>query len=318
VPALLAVGGADQIAFVLASDIWVANVDGSQPRQLTSDGTTKQYLRWLPGGDGLSFISGKCLQTVELETGAVATITCFNNATYFDSFEVSPDGTRVALSLDRQLYLLPFDLERLSHADSHPDLVAMADCAELAPYKRNAVLSARWSADGTLLAAKALGVLADGRRGEVVEVFAVDQCIANPRVQVQFPEPHFAFSAYSKTPTLPGFTWDGESLFAMNGDTRNDGFGDLQLFNRETFKATTNANPIDGVCCYRDPQFSPDGKYLLLAFQDITLGATSHTHLYYIPYGSFGTGAKYESLPLPEFANPREAPQAVLRPAKQP
>ncbi len=315
-PALPEVGGADQVAFVLNSDIWVANVDGTEARQLTSDGAVKHYLRWLPAGDGLSYISGKCLQTADFESGEVATITCFNNATYFDSFEVSPDGTRVALSLDRQLYLLPFDLERLSHANSHPDLVAMADCLELAPYQRNAVLSARWSRDGSQLAAIALGVLADGRRGEVVQIFAVDQCIANPRVQVQFPEPHFTFSAYSHTPALTGFTWDGESLFAMNGDTRNAGFGDLQLFNRETFKAVANANPIGGVCCYRDPTFSPDGNYVLLAFQDITLGANSQTQLYYLSYGSFGTGAKYQPLPLPAFTNPKEAPQAVLRPVR--
>ena len=102
----------------------------------------------------------------------------------------------------------------------------------------------------------------------------------------------------------------------MNGLTRNEGFGDLHIFNRETFKVTVNANPVEGRCCYRDPAFSPDGKYLLFAFQDITLGSASKTQLYYVPFGSFGTGATYQALPLPEFTNPKEAPQAVLRPVK--
>ena len=210
----------------------------------------------------------------------------------------------------------PFDLARLAQADTHPELAALADCKELAPYQRNAVLSSRWSKDSSSLAAIALGVLADGRRGEVVEIIAVDKCIANPVVQLQFPEPHFALGEYTRTPSLPGFTWDGESLFVMNGLTRNEGFGDLHIFNRETFKVTVNADPVSGRCCYRDPSFSPDGKYLLFAFQDITLGSASKTQLYYVPFGSFGTGATYQALPLPEFTNPKEAPQAVLRPVK--
>ena len=138
----------------------------------------------------------------------------------------------------------------------------------------------------------------------------------NPLVQVQFPEPHFVLGEYNRNPTLPGLTWDGKSLFVMNGLTRNEGFGDLHIFNRETFKATTSINPIKGVCCYRDPQFSPDGQYLLFAFQDITQGGSSQTQIYYIPFGTLGTGATYQPLPLPAYTDPKEAPQVVLRPVK--
>jgi hypothetical protein len=315
IPALPVIGGADQIAFVLHNNIWLANVDGSAAHQITTDGTVKKYLRWLPDGEGLSFISGKCIQITNLN-GDIATITCFNNSAYLDSFEVSPDGKQVALSVDRQLYLLPFDLDRLAQADTHSKLTAMANCAEFAPYQRNAATSARWSKDGNLLAAVTLGVLKNGKRGDVVQVFAVDQCIANPMVLVQFPEPHFTFSEYNRTPTFSGFTWDGEMLFVMSGITRNDGFGDLHFFNRETYKATTPVDPVNGVCCYRDPTFSPDGKYLLFAFQDITTGSDSQTQIYYIPFGTIGTGAAYTPLPLPGYTDPREDPQAVLRKAK--
>ncbi|MEN6410424.1 MAG: protein kinase, partial [Anaerolineaceae bacterium] len=304
VPTPPVIGGADQIAFVLRSDIWIANVDGSAAHQITTDGTAKKYLRWLPDGEGLSFISGKCIQITNLN-GGVATVTCFNNSSYLDSFEVSPDGKQVALSVDRQLYLLPFDLDRLAQADTHSKLTAMANCAEFAPYQRNAATSARWSKDGSLLAAVTLGVLKSGKRGDVVQVFAVDQCIANPMVQVQFPEPHFTFGEYARTPTFSGFTWDGEMLFVMSGITRNDGFGDLHFFNRETYKATTPVDPVNGVCCYRDPTFSPDGKYLLFAFQVITVGSDSQTQIFYIPFGTIGTGAKYTPLPLPGYTDPR-------------
>jgi serine/threonine protein kinase len=313
-PLLPALGGADQIAFFSGGDIWTANIDGSALTQLTTDGAAKTYLRWLPDGQGLTYISGKCIQSVSL-AGVVETISCFNSAEYLESFEVSPDGQRVALSLDHQLYLLPFDLPALSGANSHGDLAGMATCPDLAPYRRNSARYARWSADGTHLAVVVLGVLKDGRRGDLVQVFAVDQCIPNPLISVQFPEPHFSYRDYEKVPTLQDLAWDGSDLFIMHSHTRNEGFGDLHIFNTETFRFSQAVNPVRGVCCYRDPQFSPDGSHLLFAFQDYGAGSSSVTQLYYIPYGSLGTGATYQPLPLPEISDPREQPQPVLRPA---
>lgn len=316
-PVAPVIGGADKLAYLLSSDVWLANIDGSDSLQLTHDGTTKKYLRWLPDGSGLSYISGKCLQTIALD-GLVATITCFNNSEYFDSFEVSPDGKQAAISVDRLLYLVPFDLQQLAQVDSHPDLVGMAVCKELAPYQRNAAVSARWSADSKTLAIIILGVLDSGKRGDLVQIVAVDRCISNPAVQIQFPQPHFTFGEYDRTPKLTSFAWDGVSLFAMTGLTRNEYFGELHLFNGETYKADLSVNPINGSCCYSDIQFSPDGKYLLFSFQDITLGANSFTQIYYIPYGTIGSGAKYEPLPLPANSNPKELPMLILRRAVNP
>jgi serine/threonine protein kinase len=316
-PAPIAIGGADKIAYLSGSDIWAANLDGSELVQLTQDGTAKKYLRWLPDGQGLSYISGKCIQTVSLQ-GDVGTISCFNNAEYLDAFEISPDSRQVVISLDRQIYLLPFDLQALQEADSHGDLANMATCADLAPYQRNFGHSVRWSKDGTQWAALILGVLKDGRRGDLVQVFNVDLCIPNPLVEIQFPPPHFSFKEYEKNPTLESIAWDGDALFSFHGNTRNEGFGELHIFNMESYQFSESINPIDGVCCYRDPQWSPDGTHLLFAFQDYLQGSSSTTQLYYIPYGSIGTGAAYEPLPLPEITNPREKPQPVLRPAVSP
>jgi serine/threonine protein kinase len=308
------IAGADRIAYLSGSDIWAANLDGSELVQLTQDGAAKKYLRWLPDGSGLSYISGKCIQTVNLE-GQVQTVTCFNSSQYLDSFEVSADGKRVALSLDLQLYLLPFDLEGLSQADTHAKLKAMADCTELAPYQRNAAYYAVWSGDSSRLAVVIMGVLGDGRRGDLVQVIPVDRCIANPLIAIHFPDPHFAYPEYDRTPTLQNLAWNGLALFAFHGLSRNEGFGNLHIFNMETYKASLSVNPVEGRCCYRDPQWSPDGTHLLFAFQDIGQGEASTTQFYYIPYGSIGTGATYEPLPLPEITNPRERPGAVLRPA---
>ncbi len=316
-PAPVIIGGADKIAFINGGNIWTANLDGTELTQLTADGTAKTYLRWLPDGQGLSYITAKCIHTVTLQAED-QTLTCFNNAKYLNSFEVSPDGTQVSLGLDNQLYLLPFDLLGLQEAHTHADLASMAGCPELAPYQRNFGRSVRWSDDGSRWAALVLGVLKDGRRGDLIQVFNVDRCIPNPLVQIQFPEPHFPYKGYQTNPSIENYSWDGEALFVLNDNKRNDGFGDLHVFNIESFQSLIALNPVKNVCCYRDAQWSPDGQYLVFAFQNYLQGSQSATQLYLIPYGEIGAGGSFEPLALPEITDPREKPQPVLRPVISP
>lgn len=313
----LIVAGADKIAFVNGSNIWVANMDGTQLMQLTSDGAEKKSLRWLPDGEGLSYISGKCIQMVNLNA-EVSTITCFNFADFLDAFEVSPDAAQVAISMDHQLYLVPFDLEQLKTADRQSRLTAMASCGDFAPYVRNFARTIKWSKDSRRIALVVMGVLNDGRRGDLITVFNVDRCIPNPMIQIQFPEPHFGYREYTKNPSLPSVAWDGEAIFVFNSETRNGGFGNLHFFNMESYSSYLYVDPVDSVCCYRDPSWSPDGTSLVLAFQNYMDGSKSTTQIYLIPFGTIGAGAKYQPLPLPEITDPRESPQPVLRPARAP
>ena len=314
-PAPVVIGGADKIAFFSGKNVWVANLDGTELTQLTTDNTEKTYLRWLPDGQTLSYISGKCIETVSL-SGEISQIACFNNADKLEGFEVSPDGKQVVIGLDSQVYLLPFDLEALSTAYSHDSLSALATCANMAPYTRNSARFARWSSDSQRWALVAM-VPYNGMRADVVAVFPVDTCYTDnyAAFEVQFPPPHFTYPGYEKFPSIQDLGFDGNSLFALHGIVRNDGFGDLHFFNMDTFTFSESVNPINNTCCYRDAQFSPDGSYLVFAFQDITLGQASTTRLYYIPFGTIGTGQIYEPLPLPEITDPKERPQPVLRPA---
>jgi hypothetical protein len=73
---------------------------------------------------------------------------------------------------------------------------------------------------------------------------------------------------------------------------------------------------VGSTCCYTSARFSPDGSHLLFAYQDIN--TTAPAKLYYVSYGSLGTGAAYQPLDLPEnfFSNPRANLDAALRPAK--
>jgi serine/threonine protein kinase len=314
-PAPVVIGGADKIAFLSGKNVWIANLDGTELIQLTENNTEKTYLRWLPDGQGLSYISGKCIEMVSL-SGEISPITCFNNADKLEGFEVSPDGEQVAIGLDYQVYLVPFDLEKLSTAYSHDSLSAQATCANMAPYTHYSAHYVRWSKDSTKWAVVAQ-IPYNGIRADVVAVFPVDTCYEDnyAALEIQFPPPHFTYSGYDKNPFIQDLGFDGNSLFAFHGTTRNDGFGDLHIFNMATFKFSERVNPINNTCCYRDAEFSPDGSYLVFAYQDIGLGQISTTRLYYIPFGSIGTGEQYEPLPVPEITDPRERPQPVLRPA---
>jgi hypothetical protein len=316
-PAPLVIGGADKIAFISGRNVWVANLDGTELTPLTQNNTEKWYLRWLPDGQGLSYISGKCIESVSL-SGEISQITCFNNADKLEAFEVSPDGMQVVIGLDSQVYLVPFDLENLSKAYSHDSLSAQATCPNLAPYTRNSARYVRWSRDSKRWAA-VVQVPYNGMRADVVAVFPIDTCYPDnyAAFEVQFPPPHFTYPGYDKYPSIQDLGFDGNSLFAFHGITRNEGFGDLHLFNMDSFKFTDSVNPINNTCCYRDAGFSPDGSYLVFAYQDISLGQASTTQLYYIPFGSIGTGENYEPLPLPEITDSTERPQPVLRPAIQ-
>jgi hypothetical protein len=305
------------VAYLNSGDIWVANLDGSDLMQLTEDGAQKSNLQWTPDGDYVKYIVGKCVQTVRLEDGRIDIITCFNFVDSFKAFEISLDGERVAISLDNQLYIVPYDLEALAEVSIRTDLTEIAECKDFAPYGKNFVVGARWSNDGTILAANLLANVGTGQQGNIVQLIPIDRCIPNPRALDNFPPPRFKMDGYDNNPLIQNYDYDGISLFALNSNVRNNGFGNLYLYNTELHKANEKVNPIDDTCCYRDPHWSPDGNHLILAYQDYLGGANSETLLYLIPVGSIGTGAQYEPLPLPAITDPRERPYPILRPARQ-
>jgi Tol biopolymer transport system component len=161
------------------------------------------------------------------------------------------------------------------------------------------------------------------RRIDLIRVMDVSKCNSDPPRLDEFPADRFTMTGYSNNPLIQTFSWDGAQLFVLNSSERNGGFGDLYVYNtslhklQNTTPAKDSINPIEGACCYRDPIWSPDGHYLMFAFQDIRQGANSQTRLYYIPYGEIGTGASFQPITLPDtfFKKATEKPQPVLRPA---
>lgn len=321
VPLLPVLGGADKIALVANNEIWIMNVDGSDPRQLTNDGATKSDLQWLDA-DTLLFLSGKIIKFYKLSTDSVDTLTSFPSAVSLDAFQVSHDNKQVMIAMSNEIFVVPFDFERFKNIKTRGNLFGMEDACILPTGKTKAALQvqeARWSSDDTLVAWLFKGVDAGNSsvQAEQISVFNIQSC--EPQtidLLDNFPGTRFNPIGFQNR-EMPDFDWDGSDLFFFNTSRRNNGWGELYIYNWQTHKGTL-LNPVPGKCCYRDARWSPDGSYFLFAFQDIGLGSEAPTLIYYVASGEMGTSAEYQPLPLgPDFfRNAREAPQAALRPVE--
>jgi len=316
----LSIGGADKIAFLDGNDIWLMNVDGSDLQQMTNDGAAKTNLGWLPDGSAITYISGKCINAVDVESTRIDFIACFESTVYLENFSFSPDGNQVAISLNRELYIVPWDKEALQSVRYNRDLKAMSECGSLAPILNannnpEPIKLLRWTNDPQKVIILKLANV-DGILADLIQFYDLKSCEFPPIRIDEIPASRFTLEEYDINPRIQNFGFDGEDLLSLVSFRRNDGYGDLYIYNSKLHRADIKVNPINGECCYRDPQFSPDGRYLILVYQPYEADAVSQ--LYYIPFGTIGSGARYEPLPLPDdfFDNARVKPQPVLRPAK--
>ena len=321
VPLLPVLGGADKIAFVANNEVWLMNVDGSDLRQLTNDGAAKSDLQWIDA-DTLLFLSGKIIKYYKLDIDSVETLTSFPSAVSLDAFQVSHDGSQVIIAMSNEVFVVPFDFETMATISTRGNLFGMEGACILPTGQTKAALQvqeARWSADDKLVAWLFKGVDAGNSslQAEQVSVFDISACVPETiDLLDNFPGTRFNPVGFQNR-EMPDFDWDGADLFVFNTSRRNNGWGELYLYNWKTHRANL-LNPIEEKCCYRDARWSPDSTYLLFAFQDFGLGAEAPTLLYYVPSGEVGTGANFQPLPLEPgfFRDPKEAPQAALRPAE--
>jgi serine/threonine protein kinase len=305
-------GGADKIAFLKNNDIWLMNLDGTNLKQLTTDGAEKTNLQWLPDHKTILYIMGKAIKTVNSETTEEDIVTSFNNADYLDGFQISRDGKMVAISMNRELYVLPYEPETLAAVTKKSELQKIIKDKGCLFYNAQSIKDIRWSGDGQKVAFIYLRP-EGGVQKDTIRVLDISRCSsADPRKVDEFPGARFEFPNQ-----IGNFDWDGDKLFFLNSSIRNGGFGNLISYNLETHKFQ-RLIPITG-CCYRDATFSPDGSYVSFAFQDMGLGTKSPIYLYYIPYAELTTGGNLQPLGgelAPDFfTNLREAPWPVTRPA---
>ena len=333
------IGGADKIAFFANGNIWLMNTDGSDLEELITNGVLKTNLQWMQDRKSLIYITGKCIQTMDTEADIIDEVTCFQQAEYLEAIQISPDGERIAISMNRELFILPFDLEELSKAKTRSDLQAIeGGCF----YDDESVIDIRWHDYEDQIAILFAGTSPDGTRADLVRRIDISNCqsafsaVATGTAVAEseedddyqlfftdkldeFPATRFTMKGYnSTTPYIVEFDWDGDGTFLMNTYKRNNGYGYFYTYNTLSHKAK-QLDPVSvSTCCYRDARWSPDGTHFIVAYQDVALGGDAEIMLYYLPFSTLGTGVQYEPLSMPKgfFRNLKEMPQFALRPAE--
>jgi Tol biopolymer transport system component len=307
VPSLI-IGGADKIAFVKDNEIWISDLDGTNLRQITNTGSSKNALQWTPDGKAITYITGRSVRIANIDDLQDKLIINANWADYLAGFEISPDGKYVAFSMSDGLFILPYDLNTLSQIRTPDQLKNAQNCLLFNAVNTRAV---RWSADGKRLAVVQTSSQ-DNKQVDLVRVIQLGECGAPPTRVDEFPGTRFTTRGDDKT--IQSLGWDGSMVFALNVD--NDfGYGDIYIYNLANGKAQT-INPLGTLCCFRDFRWSPDGTYFLFSFKDNSKPQT--TQLYLVDYATIGTGVAYKPIPMPEdvFTSLEDKPQPVLRPAR--
>src|SRR5665811_34677 len=92
------------IAFIYANDLWVANIDGSNPRRLTSDAGAESGPFFSPDGKHIAFSAGydgnTDIYTVAAEGGIPQRLTWHPSGDYVRGF--TPDGKSVLFASSRE------------------------------------------------------------------------------------------------------------------------------------------------------------------------------------------------------------------------
>lgn len=303
-------GSADQIAILSGNDIYLMNPDGTGLTLVRTDNAAKSNLHWINNGL-LIYVSRNCGYMLDSATKLTEEIVCFPANELLEDFHVSRDGKYVAISVQRTLNILPFDIDVLKNVTTRFNLIDMEENCYYNQYPFREVL---WSKDDKQLATRVIDtnlVLSD-------QVFLVNLDIPNcdtvglVRLD-KIPGSRIDFEKESNN-RITSYDWDGKNMFLLNDSIRNDGFGNLYMYNSET-RESTKLNPINGTCCYRDARWSPDGKYILFAYQSSN---STSIELYYASLEDIQNGVTPTPVELPTgfFSTPRDKPQPALRPAQ--
>ena len=300
-------GGTDKIAFLAGNQLYLMNVNGENLIQVRTDNSAKSQLQWLPDGR-LAYVSRNCIYLMDIDTLQPQELMCFVSDELLEDFEVSPDGKLVAISIQRTLNILPFDPEVLKDIDSRFSMLELRDNCFYNQYAFREVL---WSKTGMQIAAHVVDTeLVSSDQVFLLSISIPDCDTMGPVRIAKIPGTRITFDSGSSK-RITSYDWDGDHLFLLNDSIRNDGFGDLYLYDTQ-IREGQKINPIDGECCYRDARWSPDKSYIFFVFQRV---GTTEIEFYYIPYADLGKGKTWTPIPNLDtlFSTVREKPQPALR-----
>lgn len=303
-------GGADKIAFLAGNQLYLMDLDGSNLIQVRTDNSSKSQLQWLPDGR-LAYISRNCIYWMDVEARQPQELMCFVANELLEDFEVSPDGKLMAISIERTLNILPFDPEVLRNIDSRFSLLALRENCFYNQYAFREVL---WSKGETQIAAHVVDTELVSSDQVFLLNIDIPHCDTVGPVRVaKIPGTNIIFEGES-TKRITSYDWDGDHLFLLNDSIRNEGFGNLYVYDSQT-RQGQKINPINGECCYRDARWSPDKTHIFFVFQRF---GEMEIEFYYLPYAELGDSNSWTPIPNLDtlFPTPRERPQPALRPAQ--
>jgi serine/threonine protein kinase len=302
-------GGADQIALLSGNELYLMNTDGSGLIQVRTENSPKSNLQWIPD-NRLIYLSRNCAYLLDANTKQVQQFFCLTASEQLEGFNVSPDEQHVAISVQRTLNIFPFDIDLLRTINSRFELAENRDNCF---YNQFPFLETSWSENKTHLVSHVI----DTRLANSDQLFLLsidlENCVNVALTRVDtIPGGRIDFDPESSK-RIGNYDWNGKNLFLLNDAIRNDGFGNLYLYDSDT-KEITEINPIDGQCCYRDARWSPDGTYILFAYQRFD---RSTIELYYVPFADLQSGEELIPINLPNgfFATARDKPRPALHPS---
>ncbi|MGE5375426.1 MAG: protein kinase domain-containing protein, partial [Bacteroidota bacterium] len=228
-------GNVGKVALLSGNDLYLMNPDGTDLTLVRTENSPKSNLHWVSDGR-LIYMSRNCAFMLDSKTNRTQQISCFNADESLEGFRVSPDGKYVAISVQRTLNILPFDLDVLKNVDTRFNLIARKDNCF---YNQYPFRDVRWSDDNSQLAAQVI----DTQLVNSDQIFLVNvdipNCDTNGLVRLdRIPGVHINYESDS-TRRIASYDWDGKHQFLLNDAIRNDGFGNLYLYDSQTKKATT-------------------------------------------------------------------------------
>lgn len=323
----LVLGMADKIAVINNREIYVANLDGTELEQWTRDGKEKSNLQWTPDGRGLLFTVDGCYDLMSYPDKKRTQLGCFGD------IGIAPDNVRVVISSYMPLlnvtyrwvsFVSALDLflqNQLKTVSTVPEKVGC-------PFYGGKHI--RFSRDGEYLA----GIFHTDS-GDKIQVFQllfengtcgilneneIDTAdyIDADRVNLKY------YYGGEGSRTMTDFAWNGETIFILHGSYLGRGYGQFVVYYsligdpnlRDPLAGRWEIKtPIKNKCCYRDMEFSPDGKYVVFSY--VNIEQLNKVELYYVPFNEIGTDSVFTPLNFPEgfFADINEWPQPALRPA---
>lgn len=287
------IGRTDKIAFLRNNDIWVMNVDGSGLQLIHKVGKPTTELQWSSDGQSIIYESGDCYQAVSLEGKQTISLGCYVALNTSQDAELAAVSANLVFedNLERvRASIMPFHIVPFGRLHNFLKLETLGSC----PLVEGELY--HWSNDNQQIAV-VVETIENNRKAQAIRVFDLGDCSEEADMVDTFPAPRFNMRGYSEEdsdPVIVDFSWDGESLFAINGNV-NSNFGDFIVYDLDNKKADV-LDPLKKSCCYRDMRWSADGDYIFFSTQDVQ----EDILLYYASYDQIKAQDDLVPVPLPK------------------